>query len=543
MLSVAPINPEPIGRRPAAVRRPASVSPIDSNFQGFQACPKVLGRVADDTAPSARRGARLHHAALPLSCACLLVVALSGCGSLAPSYQQPALPVPTTYPTGPHDVANVAGSARSLAWEHYFTDPQLQQLIRTALDNNRDLRTALLRVEEARASFRIQRAERFPALSIDAQGARSKVPGDLNTSGRSLTSGEHRAEVGLSSWELDLWGRVRNLESAALENWLASDASRQAVAVSLIAQVAEGYLGLREYDERVAIAQQTVASREESYRIFRRRFEVGSISKLDLIQVETLLAQAKSLHAQLARGRALQLHALAELVAADPGPLPPVVAFDDSLVLAELSAGWPSELLTHRPDIISSEHLLRARHADIGAARAAFFPKIALTGSWGSASEQLHGLFDSGSGAWAFVPTLSLPIFDGGHRSANLELATVRRDLAIADYEQTIQVAFREVSDALASRRWLSLEVETRRNFRDAQAERTRLAQLRYDNGSSAYFEVLDAQRDLLDAQQQLVETRRELLSSHVDLYAALGGGADAHTALPVISVSPKPTR
>jgi multidrug efflux system outer membrane protein len=331
---------------------------------------------------------RLRAASLALS-----AVVLTGCMSLAPAPDTPPLPVPEAWPA--HLGSGTDGAhAGELAWQAYFTDPLLQRLIETALENNRDLRVAALRVEEASATFRIQRSDRFPAMGVGAQGGRARVPGDLNMSGRSQVGGEYRAEVGLSTWELDLWGRVRNLEDAALQSWLASDAARQAVHLALIAQVADGYLGLREIDERVAIARQTVATREESYRIFRRRVEVGSTSKLDLTQVQTLLNQAQALLTQLEQARATQLHALALLVGADPGPLPTKAPFDETTVLAELRAGLPSELLVSRPDIISAEHQLRASNAHIGAARAAFLPRIALTGSFGTASSDLNGLLD-----------------------------------------------------------------------------------------------------------------------------------------------------
>ncbi|MEL1263794.1 efflux transporter outer membrane subunit [Pseudoxanthomonas putridarboris] len=462
--------------------------------------------------------------------ATILVIALAGCASMATSYRAPPLPVPDAWPAGTAVPAAAGARADQLPWRGYFTDPLLQRLIETALDNNRDLRVAALRVEEARAAFRIRRADQFPDPGVGAQGARARVPGDLNASGQSMVGGEYRAEVGLSNWELDLWGRVRSLKESALQTWLATDAAHQAVRIALIAQVADGYLGLRELDERVALAQRTLATREESHRIFRRRFEVGAASKLELTQVQALLTQAQSLHAQLERARASQLHALGQLLGAHPGPLPASASFDQAMALADLAPGLPSDLLAGRPDIIAAEHRLRAANADIGAARAAFFPRIALTGSLGSASAELGGLFDSGSRAWTFVPTLSLPIFDGGRRRANLDLGEVRRDIAVAEYEQAIQAAFREVADGLSAQRWLAEQLRFQRTALEVQTERARLAQLRYDNGSATYLEVLDAQRDLLDAEQQLVQARRALRSSQVALYAALGGGTAPRT-------------
>jgi len=455
-----------------------------------------------------------------------VTLTLAGCVSMAPEDERSALPVPATYP---ELVATQDGVAvDELDWQAFFTDPVLSRLIETALQNNRDLRTAALKVDEARAAFRIQHSDRFPALNIGSQAARSQISADQSPFGQPMVGSEYRAEVGLTTWEIDLWGRVRNLERAALENWLATEAARQAVHTALIAEVANGYLGLRELEERVEIARQSVATRQASAHIFERRYAVGATARLDVTQVQTLLTQAQSLLAQLEQQRATQLHALQVLVGADPGVLPQKEPFDETTVLAPLDAGLPSELLIRRPDIIAAEHQLRAANANIGAARAAFFPRIALTGSLGTVSAELAGLFESGSKAWTFIPTLSLPIFDGGRRRANLELSEVRRDLAVAAYEKTIQNAFREVADALAGYHWLREQLEAQLAGRDAQTERAHLAQRRYDQGSAAYLEVLDAQRDLLEVQQRVVQTRRALLSSQIALYRALGGGIDA---------------
>lgn len=460
--------------------------------------------------------------------AALLALLVSGCVSLAPDYDRPALPVPATYAPEDAGAATPATAAAEIAWRSYFPDPVLQGLISTALDNNRDLRNALLRVEEARALYGIQRADQFPTIGVQADGSRARVPGDLNFTGQPQVSSQYQVGVGMASWELDFWGRVRNLKDAALQNYLASDAAARAATLSLIAEVADSYLSLRELDERLALTRETIASREESLRIFRRRYEVGSISKLDLTQVETLWQQAKALGADLEQARAEQGHALELLVGAplDLPRLPP--RLDDDAVMRDLPPGLPSELLVNRPDIVAAEHRLKASNANIGAARAAFLPSITLTGAFGTASAELDGLFSGGSRAWNFAPSISLPIFDAGRRSATVDLAEARRDQAVSSYEQTIQVAFKDVSDALSARRWLAEQVEVLRATVAAQSERARLAQLRYDHGASPYLEVLDAQRDLLAAQQKLAQTRRALLSSRVRLYAALGGGTQA---------------
>jgi len=467
---------------------------------------------------------------LPTGAIPLLLV---GCAPLTPRYQVPALPVAARYGT---DATQEGVNAAALGWREYFTDPSLAALIAQSLENNRDLRIAVLRVEEARAAYGITRAEQYPNLVAQAGVDRSRIPADLNLTGRPLVGSQYQVALGLASWELDFWGRVRNLKDAALENYLATDAGRRAATIGLISQVANGYLALRELDERITLARKSIASRTETLRIFTRRVEVGSTSRLNLTQVQTLLTQAQALGAQLEQSRAIQIHALTLLVGASFDlPVAPS-GLEEAHLLVELRAGLPSELLVQRPDIVAAEHQLKATHANIGAARAAFFPRIALTGSLGTASAEFNGLFASGSKAWVFSPSISLPLFDGGRRRNNLNLAQARRDLAVANYEKVVQSAFRDVSDALSARQWLTEQVAIAQAALAVQIERARLSQLRYDNGASAFLEVLDAQRDLLSTEQQLVQTRRALLSSRVSLYAALGGG----TLNPLATGSPR---
>lgn len=472
--------------------------------------------------------ARLRKAWHGLACV-LLGTVLAGCAPLA---THPPKASQAVAPTWPSDTGSASGhgvaAATEVPWRTWFSDPEMQRLIGMSLQNNRDLRLALLRVQEARANYGIQRADQFPALGVGAQATRGRTPGDLNLSGQPVVAADYQAFVGMNSWELDLWGRVRSLKEAALQAYLATDAAARAARIALIAEVANAYIGLRELDQRVALVDRTIATREESYRIFRRRNEVGVVSTLDLTQVETLLNQARALGAQLQQARAAQAHALTLLVGT-PVDLAPAAdnLLDNDNEFAPIRAGLPADLLTARPDIIAAEHRLTGAHANIQAARAAFFPRIALTGSFGTASAELDGLFAGGSRAWSFVPTISLPIFDGGRRRAGLDLAEVRRDMAVADYERTIQTAFREVADALSAQRFLTQQVAIQKQSLAVQTRRARLALLRYDSGAVTYLEVLDAQRDLLDAQQQLAQARGNLLSSHVSLYAALGGGAD----------------
>ncbi|WP_394787144.1 efflux transporter outer membrane subunit [Rhodoferax sp.] len=445
---------------------------------------------------------------------------LAGCASMAPPYATPALPVAGRYAT---DIPTDGTSAAATGWRDYFSEPALQSLIAQALANNRDLRTAVLRVDEARAAYGIQRADAYPSLAAQAGATRSRTPADLSFTGKPLLGSQYQVGLGMASWEIDFWGRVRSLQDAALQNYLATDAARQAATVALVAQVANSYFALRELDERIALAQQTTTSRAESLRIFQRRVAAGATSRLNLTQVETLFTQAQALAVQLQQARASQMHALTLLVGA-PGDVESTAGSPG--VALELRAGLPSDLLLLRPDIRAAEHQLLAANANIGAARAAFFPRVALTSSWGTASAELDGLFAGGSQAWSFAPSISLPIFDAGRRSNNLALTETRRDMELAQYDKAVQSAFRDVSDALSARRWLTEQTAIAQTTLATQTERARLSQMRFDNGAAAYLDVLDAQRDLLAAQQQLVQTRYALLASRVGLYAALGGGA-----------------
>ena len=470
----------------------------------------------------------LKPAAFAVSAVALL---LAGCASMAPDYQAPAQPVPADYPA---DAPITAGQhAAALDWREHFADPRLQQLIAQALVHNRDLRLAALRVQEARAAYGIQRAERLPAIGLSGAASRARVPGSLNATGQPVTGSQYQLALGFNGWEIDFWGRVQSLQDAALQSYLASDAARRALTLLLVAQVADGYLRLRELDERLLLARRSIASRAESLRIFTRRFEVGATSRLDLTQVQTLSAQARALAAQLEQQRATQAHALGLLVGAAADLTPITAALDDAAVMHTLAAGLPSALLADRPDILAAEHRLRAANANIGAARAAFFPRIALTGHAGVASAQFDALFETASRAWTFAPSISLPIFDGGARKRSLDLADVRRELAVADFEKTVQAAFRDVADALSACQGLAEQVRIGQETLAAQAERARLAQLRYEHGAAAFLEVLDAQRELLAAEQAQVQTRRALLSARVGLYAALGGGARHVAAAP----------
>ncbi|MCE1249752.1 MAG: efflux transporter outer membrane subunit [Comamonadaceae bacterium] len=466
--------------------------------------------------------------AAPALAAALL---LAGCTTLAPPLAAPALPVPAQYAEA---AAAETAELAVPAWHDYFTDPALQAVIAEALAHNRDLRLATLRVAEARAAYGIQRADALPSVGASAGIARIGLPDNLGTglppSVAAMVPGtltSYSAFAGISSWELDLWGRVRSLSDAALRQYFAAEWAQRGATVSLIAQTANAWLALRETDERLTLAHQALDNRSESLRIFSRRVDVGATSRLDLTQVRTLHQQAQALVAQLEQQRATQQHAL-DLIVGAPTPVAVSASQPAADALRPLPAGLPSELLTRRPDIQAAEQQLRAAHAQIGAARAAFLPRIALTAMAGSASSDLGDLFGSGTGAWLFQPSIGIPLFTAGKLKNNLNLAEVRRDAAVAQYEKAIQGAFRDVSDALAAQQGLARQVQVLGDMHATQAERARLSRLRYDNGAARFFEVLDAERDLLATAQQLAQMQRALLASRVALYAALGGGADA---------------
>ena len=457
--------------------------------------------------------------------AVLAAALLAGC-SMAPAYQRPVAPVADEYATNPSGTGVLAADT---SWRSYFTDPHLQQLIAAALEHNRDLRTAALRMQEARALYDVQSADRLPTVNGSVAVTRAKTAAFLSSSGQN-TIGK-RYDVGLSvmAFELDFFGRVKSLSDAALASYLATDEARQAAQIALVAQVAQAYYTERSYAEQQSLAEQTYQARKRTYQLTQQRAEVGASSLLDLRSNETLMETARAAALTLARQRAQAENALTLLVgqpstaqAAHDSKLPSDAQLD---AMSALPAGLPSDLLERRPDIRAAEQRLQAANANIGAARAAFFPRISLTAGLGSSSPSLQGLFDSGSGSWAFAPQLVQPIFDAGRNRANLSISEVRKDIAIADYEKAIQTAFREVADALAARDYLGEQVAAQRAVQDAQADRLRLLQLRQENGVASALDVLDAQRELFNAQQSLVQARLLRATSAIDLYRALGGG------------------
>ena len=457
-----------------------------------------------------------------LTCA----LTLAGC-SMMPVYERPAAPIAAQWPDASTATKNQASTpAADLAWQDFVGDTPLRELIRLALANNRDLRMAVLNMEQVRAAYQIRRADQFPTLNLAATGLRQP-----STNGSGGSSSVYTAGLAMASWEIDFFGRVASLKESALAQYLASDEARQAAQTSLIATVANTWLSLQTNNELLALTQRTLVTRDDSLRLTKLRLDNGVASALDFRQAESLTAQARATLAQQRRLRALDVNALTLLVGQ---PLPDTLLTTSATapVFRDVPAGLPSDLLTRRPDIRQAEQQLIAANASIGAARAAFFPRISLTASAGSASSELSGLFKNGSWGWTLAPQALLPIFDAGRNQANLDASNAGRDIAVAQYEKAIQSAFREVADALAGRATLDEQVQAQQVQLDAEADRFRLADLRYRNGVASYLDILDAQRSLFAIQQGVAQTRLAYLQSQVTLYKALGGGASDRDAV-----------
>jgi len=463
--------------------------------------------------------------------ALLATLAVAGC-TLAPEYQQPASPVPATAGDGGADDPLVLPG-----WEALFQDPQLQQLIRTALSNNRDLRLALLDVAEARAQYRIEGSALYPELSVDGDGTRQRLPADLSQTGDSNIQTQYSVGLGVAAYEVDLFGRLRSLKQSALQQYLATEEARRSAHITLVSEVANAYLTLQADRRNLRISRETVDAQQESVDLVNGRFELGLSSELEVRQAEVALETARASQARFQRLVAQDRNALAVLVGAPLPPVPdsPADELDSELAaLPEIPAGVPSAVLRQRPDIQQAEYNLKAANANIGAARAAFFPRITLTGSAGTASSELSGLFDSGSESWSFSPSISLPIFSGGRNRANLDVAKVRRDQNVARYEQTIQTAFQEVSDALQARGSFSEQEQAQNALVTATRRSLTLAEARYEQGADDYLAVLDARRELLSAEQELVSVRLQKLANRITLYRALGGGVFPDRAIQI---------
>jgi multidrug efflux system outer membrane protein len=475
---------------------------------------------------------------------------LSAC-TMEPRYRAPALPVPaqwpipatiataadaTAPPAEPIQIANEAETAASVAawdigWRDFFADARLQQLIAQALANNRDLRVAVLNIQLARAQYRVQRSNLVPAINASGSYTKEKLPGVETGLPQSITESFYQVGVGVSSFEVDLFGRVRSLTHAALEQYLAQEQARRSAQLSLIAEIANAYLTLASDRELQRLAQETLKSQENSFGLTEKRHAIGAVSGLDLAQARTTVESARADAARYEGNVAQDVDALALLVGApvDSALLPQ--DFDTKTIgLEALPAGLPSTVLLRRPDVLQAEHVLRSASADVGAARAAFFPTISLTGSIGTVSPELSGLFKSGTGAWSFMPQATLPLFHGGQLVGNLSVARTERDIALAQYEKAIQSSFRDVADALALTPTLERERQAQEALVDASKRAYDMSQQRYKSGSDSYLSVLDAQRSYYGAQQGLIATRLAQQNNRVTLYKALGGGWQEHT-------------
>lgn len=446
--------------------------------------------------------------------ATLTLAALLGACSFTPVLEKPPAPVSASYPG---QTASAAPGDALPAWESFVADARLRDLITLALQNNRDLRLAALNIEQVRAQYQVRRADQVPTVNATVSGNRQPTPsGDISST--------YTAGLAMASWELDLFGRVASLKDAALAQYLASEEARRSAQTSLVAAVASTWLTLQTDEALLALTQRTLATREDSLRLTKLRFDNGAASALDLRQAESLTAAARATQAQQRRAIALDLNALTLLVGQEvPARLLPggveVAPFQP------VPVGLPSDLLMRRADIRQAEQALVAANANIGAARAAFFPRISLTAGVGTVSTELSGLFKDGSWGFSLAPQALLPIFDLGRNQANLEAAKAGRDIAIAQYEKSIQTAFREVADALAGRATLGDQLAAQEAQAQAEAERFRLAELRYRNGVASFLDVLDAQRALFSTQQALAQTRLAQQQNQVALYKALGGG------------------
>jgi multidrug efflux system outer membrane protein len=462
--------------------------------------------------------------------ALLAATALAGC-TMAPTYHRPGLPVAQSWPTAAPAQANGSQAATpvatELAWKDVFLDPKLQAVIELSLAQNRDLRVAVADIERARAEYRVQRAELLPAIGATLSGDQTRTPAAFSPTGQTATIKEYQASVGFSAYELDLFGRIRSLNAAALQSYFATAETRRAVQISLIAEVAGDYLTLAADQDALEVTRDTLKTRDQALDLGRKQFDAGSISQLDLRQQETLAEQARSDLAVATAQVAQDLDALRLVVGAEvPADLLPHGDLVAIRIQRDLQPGLPSEVLTRRPDVLSAEHTLQAQNANIGAARAAFFPRISLTGATGSASTALSGLFTAGTGAWNFAPQIALPLFSGGANIANLAGAKASRDIAVAQYEKAVQTAFREVADALAVRSTSRDRLAAQEKLVVAADDTVRLTQARYDRGVDSYLALLVAQRTLYASRLTLLSAQLTDAVNRVELYKALGGGA-----------------
>jgi multidrug efflux system outer membrane protein len=473
----------------------------------------------------------MNRPGLPALFLCLVI---AGC-TMAPQYERPSSPVSPDWPAGgaygTHGPAGPPGTvAADVAWRDFFGDARLQRLIELALGNNRDLRVAALNVEAAQSQYRIARSYLLPDVGVTGTASRQHLASGSVASGGGggspTTFNRFSLTVNAAAYELDLFGRIRSLKEKALEQYLATDEARISAQISLVAAVATQYLTQRELEEDLEMTRRTLESVQAYHDLLQKSFELGNASELEVSTAEAQVQSARSNVAGLTRLLAQAENALVVLVGQSlPADLPAARTLSSQKLIADLPAGLPSDLLERRPDILAAEHALKAANANIGAARAAFFPRVLLTGSAGFSSTELASLFTPNAQTWAFVPQITVPIFENAYNQANLDLAHVEKRIEIANYEKTIQTAFREVSDALAGRQTFDIETDANEKLVEAQRRRYTLADARYRNGLDSYLSVLIAQQDLYAAELRLAQSRFAQLANLVSLYKALGGG------------------
>jgi multidrug efflux system outer membrane protein len=478
----------------------------------------------------------------------LIATVLGGC-SLAPTYERPAAPMsaawpdqpklhygaynePTSLGSQPGDAVTPAAPpaipGADLGWREFLRDARLQKLIELSLVNNRDLRVAMQRVEQARAQYGIQRGEQYPSIGAGIQGTRERLPPNMRQGGSASpsTAASYQAGIGLTTFEIDLFGRLKSLSEAALQQYFATEQARKSVQLTVVSSVAQSYFNLRAAEVELDLTKQTLASRQQSYSLVKSRFDGGVASELDLNQSKSLLDSASADLASLARARSQAINALVLVIGMPlPDDLPPPAVFGRDQLLAAVPAGLPSQLLERRPDILAAENQLQSANANIGAARAAFFPTISLTGLLGTLSPSLGTLFKGGQGYWSFSPSITTPIFAGGSIRSGLDLARASERLAVAQYEQSIQQAFREVSDALAGEATYGAQLDALRALAASSSRTLELSNLRYQGGVDSYLQVQTAQVNDFSAQLGLVQAGQAALNNRVELYKALGGG------------------
>jgi len=446
---------------------------------------------------------------------------LAGCSVMTPEYQRPALSVPEAWPD---DVKTTGAASKPVDWASFFPDERLRALIKLSLEHNRDLRIATARVAEAQALYGIQRADRLPTLNVGGSLARSRTPADLSSTGTSIVGQRADVNASIPAFELDFWGRVASLSEAAKASYLATEQAERSFRLSLIASVADAYLSQSEAQERLVLAQASMETRAQTRELVDRRRLAGLAGDLDYLQADAAYESARAELAALRRESSAARNYLRALVGTEPGDLPAGKPLAEQGINLAQQADLPSQVLVRRPDVLGAEQRLLAANASIGAARAAFFPRIALTASAGTASRELDGLFKSGSEAWSFTPSITLPIFNAGRNRANLSLSEVRKEIAVADYERTVQQAFREVADLLVSRDQLAEQLRAVEAQARSQQRAADIAEARYRQGVGSFLEVLDAQRQLFAVQQSLIQVRRGMWSAATQLYRALGG-------------------